>query len=762
MNREEYQRLAGAAVLAAAAVINANALRRGLTVAAGTDLAGIVATLTALGLGVGTALSAFFGRGASTTKGRLASSAALLFTLTAPATMATAIHLAAGTFPARWDRLLAYTGLAILPSLFAGLAFGESFKNDPTRTTPLFAVVAAGATVGFLVTPGLTDLGGVGALAIGGACAAAVATACFSWPAKIKTFGGAGVAVAAIACGIIIPPLFQPAPSAEKFLSKATAVEKTEWGTDGRAELCGAPADIVPAGALAVPKQYWLTVDGGRPTPAASASATGFPDAVRQYLVAFACQIKPPAKALVIGGGIGDALAVAATTRAAVDAVVDDASAELIAFSQNRDNAAGKYKITFWSRHGRQFLRRRPVHYDLILLATGVAGLGPVDRPAYAPEYLLTTEAFAEFYRRLNPGGVVVFAAYDKPPARFFYNAAAAAAAGLTHARPEGTEAPVNPALATLILRDGDVVCAVIKKGNFSELEVAAVAGSIPPGYQPVYLPRSRPAPEARAFAAFLNGLRDVPHPRLPLPQPSTDDRPFPTSTARGRDLLAAVSLTVPVALIFLAWPAIHLKKNYPYAGAKVPLALYFTSAAVALAAIAFPLTVQTGFYLGGSGWQGGAATATLAAVIAGGALLSGRLGRWRRWLPFAVAAGATFAFALLGGFIYGATAAWATVIRIYVTIVVVAAVGAFAGVLFALGLAAAAARERALTPWLVGVGLSALAYGGLIAPAVARALGMRLLTTIAALLYLIAWSTFRWASGRGLPPVQARADDNR
>jgi hypothetical protein len=139
--------------------------------------------------------------------------------------------------------------------------------------------------------------------------------------------------------------------------------------------------------------------------------------------------------------------------------------------------------------------------------------------------------------------------------------------------------------------------------------------------------------------------------------------------------------------------------------------------------------------------------------------MLSGKIARRRRWLPFVMVAAATLLYMLAYDALFAATAGWAWLVRFYVAVALVALVGFFLGALAPVGLAAAAGRGPAMLPWLLSAYILAYVFGDVGSQLLAATAGFRVTVGVAFVLLIAGWVVFTRASRSHLPPVAEEAD---
>jgi hypothetical protein len=764
MGENRLWRYLGLGALVAGALAYLSYIRAILGVIGDADVAVVVAGAAFLGLAVGASLAALLGeRTVSEGRPGLALNA-LLFGGSALAAGAAVGHLPLGA--AGWLVAGAYLSAAAVPLGFAGFAVGAAFRGYPGEPGRVYAAFLTGGAAGVILAAAALELSGHGAaLALAAVLGAGAAACWYAGRAAVRYIAPAFLAACAVALPPALPFLFALAPARDSFLNAAGGAEETAWSAAARAELSAsavADAEAAPAFTIfdaelvkALPGHGWLTVNGRRGAPIMrEAPARAF---VKKYVPAFAGRVKAPQRLLVVGGAGFDALALAALGAGNTDLIVDDAAQDLIS---RRDSAGGllrRNRVVVRGGDGRAFLRSAGGTYDLIALSPAALPAPEEEAPSLGPDYLLTVEAFREYYRHLAPGGIVSFTVREG--ARPAYGLKVVAA--LREAFAE--EGELQPAACFAVFRRGEAVTALAKRGGFGELELEGLVGVAAGALEPVYLPGRTPGAgvSGEVYASLLTQTGGETAAAAYDVRPARDDRPFPFARAgRGRVLGGvAAAMAAVLAAVFIALPIFGFEKHRVATGGKAAFAAYFVVVGAAFAALATALGPKAAFYLGGGAWSGPAAFATLWLVAAAGSLWGGTVSRGRRWLPFVVVAAAALLAILAYDGLFAATAGWPVWVRFYVAAILVALVGFFLGALAPMGLAAAAGREPATLPWCWAAYLFGFAFAAAGALPAATAVGFRVILAAAALLVVAAWGAFVRAARSHLPPVGAEAE---
>ncbi len=768
----------GMGAVVAAAFVYAGYLRRILAIAAGYDAAAIAAAGAFLGLAVGAALVAVVGERAARKPRATLALNALIF-----GGGGFVVGAAVGRLPlpaggaAAWFVFAAYLIAGAVPLGFVGFALGVAFRvyaREPNRVYATF--LGGGAAGAILVAAAFDLLGHSGGLALVAVLAAAGAASLYVGVSRAGVVASAVLAAVAVVLATAAPALFRPAAARESFLgASGNVLRDATWSADARAELTvpgpgerRAAETFTALGADLVgrlPDHEWLSVDGRQATPVVRNAPSA--EFLARYAPAFACKIKRPERALVLGADF-DARAVATLSGAEVDLFVDGAAREISVSSGHPANRDGGGRVALRRGNGRAFLRGHADSYDLILLSPALVPAYAALAPTLRADYLLTVEAFRQYYRSLSAHGTLALVAREGPRPGYTYKLAATLYEALRR------EGELKPQDCILIFKRGDLVVIFAEPGGFGRLEVEGLAGIAAELFEAVYLPGRPPARAggSKSYAALLTtDVRNKSYDEYRYDvRPACDDRPFPFRLVKWGSLelsprstgqcfgLGTCVVLVPLGFVFLLVPLHYFRKRSVRAGGKAGFALCFLFLGSAFATLATSLEPKVAFYLGGGAWSGAGARAMLLGVAAAGSLLSGAVAR-RRWLPFVVVAAATLFYLAAYDALFALTGGWTFLVRFYIAVVLVALVGYFLGVLAPVALATAAGREPATLPWVWAAYVFGFVFADVGALMLAATAGFRVTVAAAFALIVCGWGAFTWAARSQLPPVAAEAE---
>ncbi len=479
------------------------------------------------------------------------------------------------SFAIAWDRrqvlylALMYLSLAA-PFFFSALATGWLFSARPTDAPRIYTANLVGSAAGCLIALGALDRWGGESAALFcswltgvGSIVAAIASSVehgrmsrqnaerhppsgsiVALPFGVNWYGVAAVAVTGLLSVwiVAVPPFLAIRLSPYKTLSQIMrdpAAEHvwTRWNIASRVDLVRSPTiRSYPGMSYAylgeLPRQDALTFDGDDLSPITYADAHAA-DFAPYMPAALAYQLRPGAKALILGarGGL-DVLVALATGAADVTAVEpNEIAVDTVRHAGVLDDAG----VHFVSEESRAFVRRSEQTFDVIQLPL-TAPYRPVTSGAYslAEDYDLTAEGFLDILRRMAEDGLFVATRWLQiPPSeelRLFALAVTAAEwAGL------------DPTQSVIAIRGYNTTTVLVKKGEWQPAELDAVRQfAADRRFDLVYAPglraeeanRYNRLPDDEFYPAFQSLLfspdRRTFYAGYPFDvTPPTDDRPF-------------------------------------------------------------------------------------------------------------------------------------------------------------------------------------------------------------------------------------------
>ena len=383
--------------------------------------------------------------------------------------------------------------LLTLPYFFAGGIVALAFMSFNRETNKLYFANMAGSGVGcltFVLTIG--PLGGERSVFLVAALSALAGLA-FSWQStRIRRIALLAAATLLAVSGLLAPTTIIPLKTdPNKALSRWTnpkehpdaTIEYTAWGPLSRVDVVYAPSRMIrtrPDGT----EVSWkvITTDGDATTWMYSGLSDHQIERYRQdtrfyrnfRTLAYVTKRDPKVLLIGVGGGWDAALAVLnnATSIVAVD--INPITMRLVLQEYATYNKQLFHRPEFTSivSEGRSYVRRSAERFDVIHMH-GVDTCAALSSGAYvlAEHYLYTVEAFLDYFRHLEPDGILSITrfAFDYPRESLKLCATAAAALQQMGVQDPGNHIYVDPALhadawfcrgSTIVrrgLRDGTV-----------------------------------------------------------------------------------------------------------------------------------------------------------------------------------------------------------------------------------------------------------------------------------------------------------------
>lgn len=381
---------------------------------------------------------------------------------------------------------LAYLVLAI-PFFFAGLCITIVFTHFSSAIGRLYAADLIGASLGCLATVGLLSVvpAPIVPLVVGAAATvvALVLARRAGMPQRTPIIRCvAAVLILALGLGTDFARM--------RFIKTWTGFysEYEVWNPFSRISVIPSPtlvsahtlplrksANNYPAGQY--PASKWLDIDGTAWTP--MFNYDGNPARIaflRESVIYAAHAVKPNARVLIIGTGGGrDILAArVAYDQPSVNGIELNPLMQHIVQERFGDYSGRPYTlpgVNVVIGEGRSMLAGRKDTFDVIQLSlVDTFAAGAAGGFVFAENYLYTTEAFREYFRHLNPGGVLSMTryfvgGYPLELMRLLRMTEAAWAA----------EGESTPGASMVVLHQGPVATMLAKRGAWTPDDMAAI-----------------------------------------------------------------------------------------------------------------------------------------------------------------------------------------------------------------------------------------------------------------------------------------------
>jgi hypothetical protein len=688
-----------------------------------------------------------------------------------------AVHVATPTFS--WGGvllLLAYFTACGAPFYASGYVTTAIFRLGANRVSSLYSLDLLGASLGCLLSIPLLDrLGGVGSLlAVGVVTAAASAWLGLRLGARDRWVAAAATVV--VFLGILAVPLrnarvdLRTVKMDER--EEALPILETKWNSHSRLAMVDYFEPDNPRGVpfLAwglsdeyrgwLPRQYLITIDGGSETPIAELR-----DDLKKHeyvawdITSLAYQLRPGAKALVIGAGGGRDVLTALWF----------GSADVTGVELNRDIVAwlrGKYAdfaghlydkpgVRLVVDDGRNFVRSSAEAYDVLQISM-IDTFAATAAGAYAlsENNLYTAQAFDAYLDHLTDAGILSIN-------RFFLDPPQQTLRIVTLAREALERRGVKePARHLVVVRKRNPLdmngIVLVKKAPFTDAEVDHVrAVCARMKFEPVSLPGTE---LDNAFTAYL---------RTPDPEafyqdyafdvrPPSDDRPFFFNTFKVATFADSLRLrasvedirvynydAVFILFVLLALAAVSLavflflpllrRGTGEATGRRLPAPqlTYFVWVGLGFILVEVVLIQRFNLYLGHPVYSLAVILVSLLAFSGLGSALTARWARYpRAWHRAAACAAVVLLVAaheLLWPVFLNRTLGLPLATRIALTVAFLAPIGLAMGIPYPLGLRAVSAEHSDGLPWVWAVNAAASVLGSILAFAVALAVGFQI-----------------------------------
>jgi spermidine synthase len=492
------------------------ALVRVISVSLWHHFAYMVISMALLGFGAGGSfLSVFPGISGSVPEKRLSLFAFLFSVATLLCFMI--IRIPFDPYRLSWDRnQLLYTFLYYLflsiPFFFSGLFFAVLFKEWPEKSGLLYFFNLLGSAFGCLVIPFLfSPLKGEGVLLF---IALTGITAFFLFSYGLsKPYRRIAPVFSALLLGLFFlnPSFFTIPISPYKALSvsltyKDSRLLKTLWNSFSKIDVIESPAvRYAPGLSLSykkpLPPQIGITTDGENLNSITRYTGKREECEFTDFLTpSLAYHLVQAESQLIIGssGGI-DVLGALYHGVPMIDALESNSLIIRLLRKDFREFSGGIYtKARMINEEGRSYIRSTKKRYDLIHISLA-------DNPSASSSglyslkesYLYTVEAFRDFYRHLNSGGIFTATRYLIPPPRQGVRLVSIAKKAL-----EELNVP-HPENHMTVVRSWGTITLLLKKDPFSRSDIEIIRDFCSKrGFDTVYFPGIRPE-ETNTFNRF-------------------------------------------------------------------------------------------------------------------------------------------------------------------------------------------------------------------------------------------------------------------
>ena len=697
---------------------------------------------------------------------------------------------------------LYYLNLCI-PFFFSGMVIALLFSRCSKELNRLYAADLLGAAMGCAgIVVVLATFGGTGSIAAA-AILGFLSAIVFSLTESRKLAIAAGSLVLlslplALAGDRLIPIAVSP-DKIHPLKPTDTKPIYSEWSSFSKVDVYSLPASR----ALGRPRAgYSIIVDSG-------AAGTEVPDlskGVREYLSTtddfqgsgLVYLGKQHPSVLIIGSGAGrevlEALNAGASSITAVE--INPVINKLVSETM-RHEWGGLFEqpqVRLVTEDGRSFVRRSQDKYDAIISVQTMSDAAVLSGALSLSEtYVLTREAFEDYYDHLTPDGVLLITRPKHQMMKLITTARE-----MFEQREFGSAAPHLLIFRGQLLPYGHVAnlnCFLMKKSPWSSVEIEAIVAregiaegqpSAPDGPELFFSPfeaaeQSTPYRRRLYELAYAWDLKAVYAQTYDLVAPATDDRPFFNARLRWLKLrpsdfldvfssgknasidyqpIAEVSLvvllvqTVAIAGVLILFPLVRFSRWSQPAPHRWSFLIYFACLGLGFIMVEMVLLQRFTLFLGQPIY-------TLAVVLAGLLVSTGMGSYWASHfreasrlslLPvIAVVLAAVAATALLTPYIFSLALPLALPWRVIISLALIAPLGFILGMPFPNGLRIVAEEAPALVPWAWGVNGFFTVIGSVSSVILAMALGFRIVLAVAAGSYLLALAAITWPVVLGL-----------
>lgn len=493
--------------------------------------------------------------------------------------------------------------------------------------------------------------------------------------------------------------------------------------------------------------------------------------------------IQEPTTIAVIGAGGGSevlsALAHGAKEVTAVE--MNPQMVDLVA-RQSKTLSGGPYgdpRVRVVKSEARRFVAESAQRYDLIQIAlVDSFGAAAAGAQALSESNLYTVEAIADFVRHLQPNGLLVITRWMQVPPRDIVKLFATAVAGLEQLQ-------LSPAPRLAVIRSWNTATLIVKRSALDERELAALRRFADDrSFDLDYAPGLTRGESNRYNVLEDSYIFDAAHALLNrqtrgdffdrykfLVSPATDERPYffhflkwdvlpelLRLRARGGIpliewgyliLLAGLIQALVASMALILAPLLVFRRRNPDASPKETIAsliVYFGAIGLGFLFLEIAFIQRLTLFLGHPIYALAVVLASFLVFAGIGSGASERFGERWTLVPMLVAVAALLELILLHRLL-GSTLGLHPLIKVVLSIALVAPLAFLMGMPFPMGLKRLARTDASAIPWAWAINGSASVLSAMCATLIAVHFGFSAVVASAALLYAIAgWSIRRVA----------------
>ncbi len=686
---------------------------------------------------------------------------------------------------------LYYLNLSV-PFFFSGMVIALLFTRCPKEINRLYAADLLGAAIGCAaIAIVMSRFGGSGSIAVAAILGFLSAIIFGGWHSRDLVLASGALALLALPIALagdrLIPISIAP-DKIHPLQPRDSSPIHTEWNSFSKVDVFTLP----PAPEQGRPRAgYSIIVDAGvagTEIPDLSMGARNYLEQTDDFRSAGLVYLgKQHPKVLIIGSGAGrevlEGLKFGASSITAVE--INPVINKIVSESMRREwgSLFEQPEVHLVTEDGRSFVRRSQEKYDAIISVQTMSDAALLSGALSLSEtYVLTREAFQDYYDHLTPDGVLLL---TRP--KWQIPKLTTTVREMFDARNLGSIANHLFAFHGPLLPFGHSIslnCFLLKKSPWTPQEIAAMENHLGVGqpqapgreitqiYYSPYGTEQQNSPYNQRLYDLVNAasLQPIYGATTELLSPATDDQPFFNERMRWtairpsdfRDVLssgtrvsvdfqpiAEVSLTillmqsVIIAAILILLPLIRFGQRGQRTANRWSFLIYFACLGLGFIMIEMVLLQRFTLFLGQPVY-------TLAVVLAGlllstgaGSYKASRIREASRWslIPIAVLIlGAIIATALLTPYVFSLALPLTLPWRVLVSLALISPLGFLLGMPFPNGLRIVAEEAPALVPWAWGVNGFFTVIGSVATSILAMAFGFRVVLTVAAACYLIAF----------------------